>query len=83
MDYFLKRGVLLACATVLAGISVPIFAATDGSIGTNSTGTMNVQITKGDAVRISNLQDMAFGAGLTLPALTITRGLMRWCTAFP
>ena len=71
MDYFLKRGALLACTTALACVSAPTFAATDGIVGTNSTGTMNMQLTKGDAVRISNLQDMSFGAGFALPARQI------------
>ena len=58
---------LLICA--LTAISAS--AATDGTIGSTSTGTMNVQLTKGDAVRISDLQDMSFGAGLSLPAQQI------------
>ena len=37
------------------------FAANDGTAGNNSTGDMNVSITKGNEVRISNLQDVDFG----------------------
>ena len=67
MDYFLKRSALLACFTLLTGLSAPALAATDGAIGSTSTGTMDIQLTKGDSVRISGLQDMSFGAGLAVP----------------
>ncbi len=73
MDYFQKRGALLACVTALASISAPFVstAATQGTAGSTSTGTMNVQLTKGDAVRISDLQDISFAAGLGVPGRQI------------
>ncbi|MEM7079484.1 MAG: hypothetical protein AAF513_12730 [Pseudomonadota bacterium] len=51
----------------MAACALQTFAANDGSVGPTSTGEITVQLTKGDAVRISDLDDMFFGAGTALP----------------
>ena len=42
-------------------------SATDGVNGSTSTGTAEIQVTKGDGVRVSDLQDFNFGSGNTAP----------------
>ena len=64
---FRRKLVCLALTTACMSVSVPAFAATDGNAGATTTGTMNIELTKGDAVRISELQDIYFAAGTTLP----------------
>ena len=54
-------------AVLLTFLAPSLSAAVDGTNGATSTGTAQVQLTKGDGARISNLQDFNFGAGLTLP----------------
>lgn len=60
-----KKIYLFTAAAVL--LTQPAMAAVDGTTGSTSTGTAQVQLVKGDGARISNLQDFNFGAGLTLP----------------
>ncbi len=72
MDYSHKYNIVLfgpfALVLLLAGVlSNSTWAATDGTAGATSTGDINVELTKGDAVRISDLQDMYFASGLSLP----------------
>lgn len=55
---------LLGSLLVWSGFAT---AATDGTVGASSTGNITVQLTKGDSVRISDLDDMFFGSGTTLP----------------
>ncbi|NKB99880.1 MAG: hypothetical protein GKR90_15470 [Pseudomonadales bacterium] len=64
----------VALGGTLAAIATTGFAATDGSIGYNSTGTLNVTMTVTDEVRITNLEDVNFdllvgvGGTVTSPA---------------
>ena len=55
---------LAASATLFSSIA---FSATDGTSDTTSTGSVDIQVTKGDGVRISDLQDFDFGVGTTVP----------------
>lgn len=53
---------------IIGALQAPVApAATDGNTAATSTGTMNVQLTKGDAVRISGLQDLFFAHPTTVP----------------
>ena len=55
-------------AASLLAFCMTAHGATDGTLdATASTGTMDMTLIKGDAVRISTLNDMSFGSGLTLP----------------
>jgi hypothetical protein len=59
MRGFLGGSVLLACcALAMPGTS---FAATDGSAGATSTGTVGISATVPGRVQISGLSDIAFG----------------------
>ena len=58
---------LTFCMSSLACAVLSVSAAQDGVTGSSSTGTADVQIVKGDGVRISDLQNFNFGAGLTAP----------------
>lgn len=53
---------------MLASTSWFAQAATDGATGSTSSGNIEVRVTKGDEVRISNLQDVDFGAVNSTPA---------------
>ncbi len=53
------RGLLL-CG-LAAGLSGTAFAATQGAVGFNSTGTLDISLTVNDEVRISNLTDINLG----------------------
>jgi hypothetical protein len=55
----LFKSVLLAAAVAGGGISA--MAATDGSVGVNSTGTVDISLSVNDEVRISNLSDINLG----------------------
>ncbi len=55
----LTRGVLLGVASAALGVSA--LAATDGAVGFNSTGTIDITLTVNDEVRISNLTDINLG----------------------
>ena len=55
----LVRGALLGLAS--AALSVTALAATDGAVGFNSTGTVDITLTVNDEVRISNLTDINLG----------------------
>lgn len=44
--------------TLMVGFSVPAFAATQGTLGATSTGTVNISITKSVQAQISDLSDM-------------------------
>lgn len=57
------------CYALIASLILitSVIAATDGNNGATSTGTSQIQLTKGDGVRISDLQDFYFGSGTTLP----------------
>jgi hypothetical protein len=59
MRGFLKRGALLACCAL--GTASPSFAATQGSAGATSTGTVGISATVPGRVQISGLSDIAFG----------------------
>ncbi|WP_133139417.1 hypothetical protein [Legionella genomosp. 1] len=61
--YSLQRLMLLV---VLTG-SFNAFAATDGTLGTTSTGTVNVSITIPALVQISGLADIALGTPVAFP----------------
>lgn len=59
MAKFLKPGVLLcSCALIL---SEPALAATQGSVGSTSTGSLSISATVPGRVQISGLTDIAFG----------------------
>ncbi len=59
MRGFIKASVLLAsCALAIPGTS---FAATQGSAGATSTGTVSISATVPGRVQISGLSDIAFG----------------------
>jgi spore coat protein U-like protein len=45
-----------------------LIAATDGTVGTSSTGDLDISMTKGDEVRISNLSNINFGSNNNTPA---------------
>jgi spore coat protein U-like protein len=59
MRGFLKEGVLFACCAL--AVASPSFAATQGSLGTTSTGTVGISATVPGRVEISGLSDIAFG----------------------
>jgi len=59
MRGFLKKGVLFACCGL--AVASPSFAATQGSLGTTSTGTVGISATVPGRVEISGLSDIAFG----------------------
>lgn len=51
----------LLIAGVFVGAGNTALAATDGSVGFNSTGTVDISLTVNDEVRISNLSDINLG----------------------
>lgn len=53
------KTVLLGAAT--AGLGLSALAATDGTVGFNSTGTVDITLAVNDEVRISNLADINLG----------------------
>ncbi|OBV10582.1 hypothetical protein [Erythrobacter dokdonensis] len=53
---------LLAAATAVAGLSAPAFAATQGTPGPTSTGTVTINATITPEVAISDLDDLTFTA---------------------
>lgn len=54
--------------SIAALIASPVaMAATQGTAGSTSTGTAQVQVTKGDGTRISDMNDFNFGVGNTAP----------------
>ncbi len=55
----LFKTVLLAAAA--AGLGSTALAATDGAVGFNSTGTVDITLNVNDEVRISNLADINLG----------------------
>ena len=59
MRGFLKGGALLACCALV--IPSPSLAATQGSIGSTSTGSVAISTTVPGRVQISGLTDIAFG----------------------
>lgn len=52
---------ILTSVAVSALFSVQAMAASDGSIGADSTATSNVSLSVADRVQISNVKDIAFG----------------------
>ena len=63
----LLKGVGLATALSAGTVALGTSAAEQGLVGSSSTGKAEVKIVKGDGVRISDLQDFNFGAGLIAP----------------
>jgi spore coat protein U-like protein len=60
---------LLAVAAFVVGIGAPLaIAATQGNVGSTSTGTVDVKADKQPAVRISGLNDIQFAASAVTPA---------------
>jgi len=57
----------LTLAASLALVASPSFAASDGTLGSTSTGTTDITLTKGDGVQISGVTDVAFGATTVAP----------------
>lgn len=55
----LFRSVL--CAVAFVGLGSTALAATDGAVGFNSTGTVDISLSVNDEVRISNLADIDLG----------------------
>lgn len=55
----LVKNALLAAALMAAGVGSAI-AATQGTLGTSSTGTAEITISKGDVVLITNITDVNF-----------------------
>lgn len=53
---------LTAVLVVSVALSATAFAATDGTLGTTSQGTTDISVTVGEMVRISDLEDFAFGS---------------------
>lgn len=62
-----SKSLSLAIASATALAVLPASAANDGTTGATSTGDAQVQVIKGDGVRISDLNDFSFGAGLVAP----------------
>jgi len=54
----------VAAAAMIAGV---VLAATPGTLGTTSTGTLNINSSKTAAVQISGLSDISFAASSTPP----------------
>ena len=52
---------LAAVAVALTITAAPAVAATDGLLGSTSTGSLDITVNIGDLVRITNFQDIAFG----------------------
>ena len=65
---FLKN--LVNVTALLFMVSAANFsqAATDGTAGNTSTGNLDINLTKGNEVRISNLQDVNFGGNNSAPS---------------
>jgi spore coat protein U-like protein len=59
MRGFLKGSVLFACCTL--AMPATSFAATQGSVGATSTGTVGISATVPGRVQISGLNDIVFG----------------------
>ena len=59
MHGFLKGNALLACCAL--GVASPSLAATQGSAGATSTGTVGISATVPGRVQISGLSDIVFG----------------------
>lgn len=57
-----------AISILVALVSNVALAATQGTVGSTSTGTSVVSISKGHQVRISDIADFAFGAQTSTPA---------------
>lgn len=70
----MKKISKLAAATALAALtSTSAFAASDGTLGVDSTGTIDVLLQKGNLVQISKLTNLDFGiVTAMLPATTNT-----------
>lgn len=64
----LKKMMSTVALLAIASHSSVALGATDGVIGNTSTGTVDINIVKGNAVRISNLQDINFGGTNSTPA---------------
>ena len=59
----MKKLIMIACL-----LSASAFAANDGSLGSTSTGDIDIYLAKGNLVQISNLQDINFGANNSAPS---------------
>ena len=59
---------LLVAALTLSGISFTASAATDGTLGTTSTGTSDVILVKENAVQITDVGDLDLGLASSLDA---------------
>ena len=57
----MKNRIIIAAIAVLGTFSSGIFAASDGDVGTTSTGTTDIQLVVPDLVRISSLSDIDLG----------------------
>jgi len=75
MRTFLSRSVLLGCALTCPGASL---AASQGSIGATSTGSISISATVPGRVEISGLSDVAFGTVDPGAAATSAENLCVW-----
>ncbi len=57
----MKNKILIAAIAALGTFSAGIFAASDGDVGTTSTGTTDITLVVPDLVRISDLSDIDLG----------------------
>lgn len=69
MNLSLSKIIMSSCLLV-AAFSSQSFAAAQGGVGTTSTGSLNINVTKLNQVKISNLQDINFGAQASSPSKT-------------
>lgn len=72
----MTRSVLLACCAV--GASTSSFAATQGSVGATSTGSVSISATVPGRVQISGLTDLNFGTVDPAAAATSTEDVCVW-----
>ncbi len=79
----MTRGFITTAATVLAltaTMAAPATAATQGSVGSTSTGTVDISVTIPQLARISNLNDIGFGSWSGVGALSGNDSLCVWTT---
>ena len=66
----MKRFTKLAAATAVAALtSAGAMAASDGTLGTTSTGTTEVSISKGTLVQVTGMQDLAYAPANSFAAI--------------
>jgi hypothetical protein len=58
MEIRMKKLLIASAIAASSVMTAPVFAATDGTVGGTSIGTLDIDVTIDDAVRISGLNDL-------------------------